>query len=135
MVSFHLSFVFKVKPRRSIDQMSNDDQPQIIQTISNAASIGPNGRRLSKNGERTSTPPRKILPKTSENLDRAATTGSPHLPVGVVGAALSSTRLTNSPLGSAVALKAAALGEAHTRSFFNVAFRVKFAVPIGRLII
>jgi|688.fasta_scaffold873182_2 hypothetical protein len=97
----------QVKPRRSIDQMSNEDQSQLIQQTS-AAPIGPNGRRLSKNGERTSTPPRKILPKTSEHLERTPS-GSPHLPVGVMGAALSSTRLTSSPMGSAVALKAAAL--------------------------
>ena len=86
--------------------MSNDEGQSNQQ--SSSATIGPNGRRLSKNGERTATPPRKILPKTSEHLERTPTC-SPHLPVGVMGAALSSSRLTSSPMGSAVALKAAAL--------------------------
>jgi len=76
-----------VKPRRSIDQPSIEEPFQ-----GPGGLIGANGRRLSKNGERssTSTPPRKILPKTSDSLERIS--NSPHLPVGVMGAALTSSR-------------------------------------------
>ena len=56
--------------------------------------IGPNGRRLSQNGtneqRRTSTPPRKILPKSDApdgGVKPMATAAvSSHLPLGVMGA-------------------------------------------------
>merc|ERR1719264_1983183 len=52
--------------------------------------IGPNGRRLSQNGandqRRTSTPPRKILPKSDTPEIVATAAISSHLPLGVVGA-------------------------------------------------
>lgn len=47
------------------------------------------GRRVSLSNDRIDTPPRKILPKAEpiENFSN-----SPHLPIGVVGAALTSSR-------------------------------------------
>ena len=63
----------------------------------NPVLIGPNGRRLSQNGandqRRTSTPPRKILPKSDApdgvkgpGVQVATAAVSSHLPLGVMGA-------------------------------------------------
>ena len=97
----------------SSDQLSS--RRNSVNTMAVAASLnGPSGRRLSKTGsERTSTPPRKILPKATTELSSdggpqrstaspvavnvttsaAATSGrTNHLPVGVMGAAGLSNR-------------------------------------------
>jgi hypothetical protein len=78
----------QVKPRQSTD-CNNPDAEQ-LQQQQQSASIGQ--RRLSKNGERTSTPPRKILPKGVECSSTPVDNNRPHLPVGLLGAALSSSR-------------------------------------------
>ena len=80
----------QVKPRMSTDE---EMPPQ-----ANAASI--TQRRLSdkSGGQRTSTPPRKILPKSSEPAEQQPQQQQQqqppthHLPVGVVGAAMTSSR-------------------------------------------
>ena len=79
----------QVKPRMSTDE----EMPQ----QANAASI--TQRRLSdkSGGQRTSTPPRKILPKSSESVEQQPQQQQQqppthHLPVGVVGAAMTSSR-------------------------------------------
>ncbi len=88
----------QVKPRKSTDQASSDE---ITVIAASPAMIGPNGRRLSKGGERTSTPPRKILPKPANDGEsslagKGGSSDGPrsHLPVGVIGAAaMSSARI------------------------------------------
>ncbi|TRY61383.1 hypothetical protein TCAL_01483 [Tigriopus californicus] len=84
----------QVKPRKSIDQMSGDERSHTPGTL-----IGPDGRRLSKTGERTATPPRKILPKG--DLDPSRSSSSPaqcHIPVGVVASSqLSATPTSIKP--------------------------------------
>lgn len=47
------------------DSVTQQSVPAAATSVTPQAAVlvGPNGRRLSKNGERTSTPPRKILPK------------------------------------------------------------------------
>ena len=71
--------------------------------------IGPNGRRLSQNGandqRRTSTPPRKILPKSDAPEKgavaaaqvTAAAAVSSHLPLGVMGASRLSQPVSMKP--------------------------------------
>ena len=71
--------------------------------------IGPNGRRLSQNGandqRRTSTPPRKILPKSDAPEKGSvaaaqvatATVVSSHLPLGVMGASRLSQPVSMKP--------------------------------------
>ncbi len=82
---------------KSVDLASEEVTVLNPQQIGPAASIGPNGRRLSKNGERTATPPRKILPKSDlqSSGGDASNAGHSHLPVGVIGAAISSSRLNS----------------------------------------
>ena len=71
----------------------------------NPVLIGPNGRRLSQNGNgdqrRTSTPPRKILPKSDAAegpaVQMATAAISSHLPLGVVGASRLSQPVTMKP--------------------------------------
>jgi hypothetical protein len=114
-----------VKPRQSLDSPVQQLQEDVansceelatwrnsLTTATVAAGLnGPSGQRVSKSGnERTSTPPRKILPKTTSDLtaDPQRSTTSPvsvanasvgstggrtnHLPVGVMGAAGLSNR-------------------------------------------
>ena len=71
----------QVKPRTSsIDQEQSSDITK---------------RRLSNdNSNRMSTPPRKILPKEPVTSANVSTPAGQHLPVGVVGAAMSNTRPT-----------------------------------------
>ncbi len=71
----------QVKPRTSsIDQDQSSDITK---------------RRLSSdNSNRMSTPPRKILPKEPVTSATVTTPAGQHLPVGVVGAAMSNTRPT-----------------------------------------
>ena len=110
----------QVKPRKSIDQQdptihqisqTYDAQGQITsfgnttsipsQICQPAVLLGPGNRRLSNEG-RTKTPPRKILPKTSDQVidsnvissNSSLSATRPHLPVGVMGAALSSSRIS-----------------------------------------
>ncbi len=87
----HKTGYIQVKPRLSTDQLSLPDE-------SGSNSPQPQ-RRLSISGsERTSTPPRKILPKGTEMVPTTQPVVTQqqaqrsHLPVGVVGAALSSAR-------------------------------------------
>lgn len=84
----------QVKPRKSIDQLSGDERSHTPGSL-----IGPDGRRLSKTGERTATPPRKILPKG--DLDPSRSSSSPaqcHIPVGVVASSqLSATPTSIKP--------------------------------------
>ena len=72
----------QVKPRMSTEEMEVQGQPPQPGNVTE--------RRLSDMivGQRTSTPPRKILPKTANETE----TRTPHLPVGVVGAAMTSSR-------------------------------------------
>ena len=55
---------------------------------------GPGGKKMVKAGERVPTPPRKILPK-NEGEAESPVSRTNHLPVGVIGAAGLSTRLTH----------------------------------------
>ena len=116
----------QVKPRKSIDQhepqLHHISQP--LETANNITSfvgttsipsqisqqavlLGSLSRRLSNDG-RTKTPPRKILPKTSESSNESNSITStsstiasrPHLPVGVMGAALSSSRISTPVVNS-----------------------------------
>ena len=109
----------QVKPRKSTDQQQDQQLHQISHTFETkgqitsfgniipsqicqqAVLLGAGNRRLSNEG-RTTTPPRKILPKTSDQFidSKAISSNSspnatrPHLPVGVMGAALSSSRIS-----------------------------------------
>ena len=109
-----------VKPRRSTEvqesqsnqTLQSSDTKNTQSSLGNASATATQlrqqaallesvSRRLSSDG-RTKTPPRKILPKTSEtsNDSKPSVSNSssnsvrPHLPVGVVGAALSSSRIS-----------------------------------------
>merc|ERR1719464_522099 len=88
----------QVKSRTSTDQ----DQAQ---TPPHVGSVGPQRRLSNQMPLGSSTPPRKILPK--EPLETATvkpnTTGNgsnpgQHLPIGVVGAALSGVRPSSRPM-------------------------------------
>ena len=113
----------QVKPRQSIEQQEIFQASQSLDNTHNIPSyastniptqisqpavlLGGAGRRLSNDG-RTKTPPRKILPKSSESSDdsniavsnSSTNTPRPHLPVGVMGAALSSSRISKPVVGS-----------------------------------
>ena len=113
----------QVKPRQSTEQQESHQASYSLDSTNNIPSffgtnlptqinqpavlLGGAGRRLSNDG-RTKTPPRKILPKTSESSDESnssvstssTNTARPHLPVGVMGAALSSSRISKPAVGS-----------------------------------
>ena len=72
----------QVKPRTS----STDETP--------SQDITPKRRLSTDSSNRMSTPPRKILPKEPVTSGATPTAAQPHLPVGVVGAAMSNTRPT-----------------------------------------
>ena len=100
-----ISGYIQVKGRNSTDQAEEGttSSPAPASVTAAGAIVG-QVRRLSKNGERTSTPPRKILPKTDLQEISQRKTGSPasgsnptHLPVGVMGASRL-TMKTSSPV-------------------------------------
>ena len=92
----------QVKPRMSTEDIEmQQQQPSSIMATASTTASAVIQRRLSDNtaaggGPRTGTPPRKILPKTSETETSSTAVqqrGTPsHLPVGVVGAAMTSSR-------------------------------------------
>lgn len=95
----------QVKSRTSTDQDQAQTPPPVGSIGPNVGSVGPQRRLSNQMPLGSSTPPRKILPK--EPLETATvkpnTTGNgnnpgQHLPIGVVGAALSGVRPSSRPM-------------------------------------
>ena len=91
-----------VKPRSSLEQSPEDpasDAGQSPQRRNSGPSAVPGGIKVVRAAERVPTPPRKILPKNEEKpcaVPEPASLGrTNHLPVGVIGAAGLSNRLTH----------------------------------------
>ena len=87
-----------VKPRGSLEGLSEDGEHSGPQRRNSGPYSGPGGKKIAKAGERVPTPPRKILPKSDGEggggCESPVSSSTNHLPAGVIGAAGLSTRLT-----------------------------------------
>ena len=105
-----------VKPRISVENSVDEPSVEPSSPARRSSLSGPNGRRLSKSSDgRTSTPPRKILPKTdeTERMTESPAGRTNHLPVGVMGAAGLSSRIS---MGSVVVSKSTIVASANMSS-------------------
>ena len=91
-----------VKPRSSVDQIAEEAtvEPGGSPKRRNSGPLaGPGGKKIIKANERVPTPPRKILPKNDSEVASSESTSignrTNHLPVGVIGAAGLSNRMTH----------------------------------------